>query len=363
MKICFLTNTLNPNSGYGRYSREVIKRVSRFAEVAVLTEQGGDYPNEVVSLGGASSLKNIFKLARRIRPYVQNCDIIHTLDAYPYGAIAALANKKFRKPLVINAVGTYSVAPFYDNSPRGLLKRYFLKLAYKKADIVLSISNFVESEILKKFRPKSYKVINLGVDFEKFSGIKKIEHPGKIVLSVGIIKKRKGYHISIPAIAEVKKSIPDIKYRIIGSVASREYFEFLQKLVKDNKLESNVEFLDDISDQELLKQYSMADLFLLTSVNINHNFEGFGLVFLEAAAAGLPVIGTKNNGIEDAMRDGYNGILVPQNDVDATARAIKNILEDHDLSGKFSENGRAWAKTNDWEFLAEKYQKIYKSLF
>lgn len=362
MKICFLTNTMGINSGYGRYSREVISRVSKFAKVIVLTEEKSDYPGEEAILDGASSLRNIFKLSKLVKPYIENCDLIHALDVFPYGAIAALADKKIRKPLIINAVGTYSIASFYDNSLQGLARRYFLKLAYKKADEVLSISNFVSTEILKKVKPKILETINLGVDFNKFSKIEKIEHAGKVILSVGIIKKRKGYHISIPAIAEVKKLIPDIRYKIAGQIASQEYFESLKKLVENNNLQSNVEFLSDISDEELLGQYSTADLFLLPSVNIDHNFEGFGLVFLEAAAAGIPVIGTLGNGIEDAARDNFNGFLIKQNNVQETSTAVARILADRILYKQFSENGKIWAQKNDWRYVVEKYAKVYENI-
>lgn len=350
------------NSGYGRYSGEVISRISKFAKVIVLTEERSGYPGEEAILDGASSLRNIFKLSKIVKPYIENCDIIHALDVYPYGVIAALADKKIRRPLIVNAVGTYSIASFYDNSLRGLVKRCFLKLVYKKADVVLSISNFVSKEILKKVKPKILEMINLGVDFDKFSEIEKKEHVGKVILSVGIIKKRKGYHISIPAIAEVKKTIPNIKYKIAGPVANRGYFESLQKLVKDKHLESNVEFLGDISDNELLGQYSMADLFLLTSVNVNHNFEGFGLVFLEAAAAGLPVIGTKDNGIGDAIDDKKNGFLVEQNNIDATAESVVKILTDSQLHEKFSHNSKIWAERHSWDGAIDEYKKIYEKV-
>ena len=75
----------------------------------------------------------------------------------------------------------------------------------------------------------------------------------------------------------------------------------------------DIEFFNRLSDEALSDLYRRAKLFILTSINEDHHFEGFGLVFLEAAAAALPVIGTFGNGIEDAVKDCYNGFLVPQN--------------------------------------------------
>ncbi len=71
----------------------------------------------------------------------------------------------------------------------------------------------------------------------------------------------------------------------------------------------DIEFLTGVSDEELSCLYQSTRVFILTSVNQGRQIEGSGLVFLEAAAAGLPVIGTTGNGIEDAVKEGYNGIL------------------------------------------------------
>ena len=351
MKVCFLGGELDTKAGWGRLAKEIIDGVSK---------KGVD--TEVINLGNDISM-SFFKmllLAFKIRKNLKNCDIIHCFDAFPWGVVGALANIGLNKKMVINGVGTWSVLPLYQKK-----NAWLVSWAYKKADKVLAISRFTADEIQKKVKLSNIEVIALGVDLEKFKLCPpKSDATGskKVILSVGALKFRKGYHISIPAAAEVKKHYPEIKYRIVGDQSGLKYFNELKRLVRENGLEDNVEFLSGLSDQELRSLYCECDLFLLVSVNEAHSFEGFGLVHLEANACGKPAIGTLGCGSEDAIKDGYSGFLVPQNDVKATSEAILKILGDSKLAGEMGQNSHSWAKANTWEKTAKKYVDVYEKL-
>ncbi len=293
--------------------------------------------------------------AIKARKYCKNCDVIHAIDGYPYGIVAALANIGLNKKLIITAQGTYAVAPLY-----GFGTGWLLRWAYKKADKIIAISQYTKREILKKVNLQNIEVINHGVYFDKFFK-EPMESKEKFILSVGALKYRKGYHISIPAFAMAKKEIPDLKYKIAGNQNDVSYFNQLKKIATQFGVENSVEFLTDLNDQTLADLYSKAKLFILTSVNENHHFEGFGLVFLEAAAAGLPVIGTLDNGIEDAVKNNFNGVLISQNDTKAVAEALSKILKDERLCKEFSLNSFSWAKDHDWSKIFPKYIGVYKN--
>lgn len=361
MKICFLTRDIDPKSGWGRYAGEVVKRVKEAGmEVEILTEEKSDEAGteKAVLKSGLPRPLSFFVTAFNIRKFIKDCDIVHALDGWPYGVIAAIALTGLRKKFVISGVGTYSVLPLYQKKNAGLLR-----LAYKKADKILCISNFTCNEIKKKIALKNLEVVNLGVDSEKF-GIcpKKPARKEKIILSVGALKFRKGYHISIPAVGEAAKIYPDIKYFIVGDQSNKEYFEKLKGLVRENSLGGRVEFLSGISDEKLAELYCACDLFLLPSVVENHSFEGFGLVYLEANAFGKPAIGTLDCGAEDAIKNGYSGFLVPQNDINATSGAILKILDNEPLRQEMGKNALDWAKKNDWESVVDKYKKVYDEI-
>jgi len=350
MRILFLNKNLDITAGEGRYGLDIVKNISEQEgiETIVLTQP---FLRESYLL---RHFFNIFINAFRIRKYVKNCDIVHALDGYPYGVIAALANIGLNKKLIINGIGTYSILPL-DKS----IKKVLMKWAYKKADKILCISRFTEKQILNRVKTGNTTVINHGVDYEKFQReFETKDKKEKVILSVGALKPRKGYHISIPAIAEVKKKYKDIKYCIVGGKPLKIYTD----LVKKHNLEKNVKFFQDVSDEDLIKLYYEADIFLLTSVNINNNdFEGFGLVYLEAGACGKPVIGTFDCGAEDAIVNGETGILVPQNNIKETAEAILKILDKPELAKKLGQNNKKRAQEMDWDNVVKKYMNVYLS--
>jgi len=360
MKICFLTNTLNVNSGWGRYSWNIVSRVGKEKDVFVLTEKESGYPLEKPILENAfNNFLVIFTNAFRVRKYIKKCDIVHCLDAYPYGVIGALANIGLNKKLVISGIGSYSIAPL-----EHWLKGYLLRWAYKKAVCVPCISFCIRNEILKRVKIKNTQVIHLGVDSDKFQKKNNIDDKSraeKVILGVGGLKERKGYHISIPAMVQVKKKYPDFKYYIVGHQDNQFFFNQLKNLADQHQLQDNIIFLEKISDKELISLYHRSDLFLLTPVNVGSHFEGFGLVYLEAGACGKPVIGTYDCGAEEIIEEGYNGFLVPQKDIKKTSEAILKILDNSDLAQKLGQNGCQKAKQMDWSNVVNKYIEIYKN--
>ena len=335
MKICYLVDNINIKHGGGRYANDLIFAVKKEGHNVIVLEV------------------NTILDAIKARKYCKNCDIIHAIDGYPYGVIAALTNIGLNKKLIITVQGTYAVAPLYSFGTGWLLR-----WAYKKADRIIAISQYTKKEILKKVNIQNIEVINHGVYFDNFFK-KPVESKEKFILSIGALKYRKGYHISIPAFAMAKKEILDLKYKIVGNQNDTNYFDELKNLAMQHGVDKDIEFLSGLNDETLSELYCQAKLFILTSVNEGHHFEGFGLVFLEAAAAGLPVIGTLDNGIEDAVKNGYNGLLVPQNDDKATASAIVKIMRDEEMKNEFSHNSFEWAKDHDWNTVIKNYLNIY----
>ena len=355
MKILYLVNTLDISSGWGRFSLELIERfIQRGIDATIFSEKGSSYRNEKVVL--KRSIKALSSI-----PYVRSCikkekfDIIHSFEVNPYGIIANLANTGLKTKEIITATGAYSVRPLHRTSTRFLTKR-----AYRQADAVLCISKYIEDEINEQVNLSNTSVITLGVDQSKFVGERFIpDRP--FILSVGNYSPRKGYEVSIPAFAKIAACFPEVIYYIAGKFEESTLLHF-KKMIEGYHLSGRIVFLGSVGDEKLRSLYSSAELFILTSVNIDHHFEGFGLVFLEAAAAGLPVIGTLNNGIADAMLDGKNGFLVKQFDIGATAGAIASILQNRNLQSDFSHQSKKWAAQNTWDSVVDKYLQVYNQV-
>lgn len=331
-KILIITKTLSLNDGQGRYSVDMINQLKKHYELSIFT------------------FDKIFSL--RFIKSLRSANFVHCFSDYPYCLIILLCI--CRKEFFITVHGTYGVLPLDK-----IKSKFLLKLAYKKANKIFCVSSFTQKEILKRIKLNNTIVINNGVDYKKFQIDQPRTEKGKIILSVGALKPRKGYHVSIPAVAEIKKKYPEIKYHIVGGRPTEVYL----RLVENYGLKENVKFFYNISDKELIRLYCECDVFLLPSITKNNNdFEGFGLVYLEAGACGKPVIGAYGSGAEDAIINGETGILVPQNDVCKTTDAILKLLNDSGLAKKIGERGNVFAKNMDWENVIKNYIKAYDNI-
>ena len=110
-----------------------------------------------------------------------------------------------------------------------------------------------------------------------------------------------------------------------------------------------VRFFGNIPDEELSDLYDGADIFAMTSINLEHSVEGFGLVYLEAAAHGLPVVAHEVGGVPEAVIDGVTGLLVPPNRPIQLAAAFEKLIHDAALRRRLGAAGREWATRNCWK--------------
>ncbi|OGZ24844.1 MAG: hypothetical protein A2896_01630 [Candidatus Nealsonbacteria bacterium RIFCSPLOWO2_01_FULL_43_32] len=361
MKICYLTYSLDLDRGAGKFSKTLIDTFHQMNPewdiVVLTTKKTGDLNEKpIIYANKYKLLLNFIK----IRSIIKECDLVHALDGFPYGVIAALATMGLKKRLIITGLGTGAIRTLYHP-----IYSKLLKWAYQRADIVTTISRYTAGEINKKIPQLKIEVIPPGVNFDDFKKEpdnvpEEILEKKPYLLTVGTIKKRKGHHISLPAFAQALKKIPELNYIIIGNPApGSKYFLELKETIQRLKIEDKVFIFSNI-DQVFLRQlYNNAELFFLMSQNIEQDVEGFGLVFLEAASSALPVIGSRHCGAEDAILDKENGFLVEPDDIAAVSAAIVKILSDQDLKIKFSERSVAFAKSMNWFSRVRDYLKVY----
>ena len=355
MKIVFLTNNLDIKNGGGRFSRDLITRIKKEnIEVKILTTVASDYKEEEVIVYN-SKLKLFISLFK-IRKIFKDYDIVHAIDGFPYAIVAAICNLGLKKKFIITAIGSGAIQPLYSKWSA------MLKWAYHKADKITAISSYTADEINKKITDLVIKVIIPGIDYNHFAQQSADENKYKpYILSVGRIKERKGQYFSIKAFAKVSKQYKNLKYIIVGSSRGR-YYRKISDLIKKLDIVDKIIFKEDISDQELVSFYKNAELFILLPQNVDYDIEGFGLVFVEAASFGLPVIGALQSGAIDAMLDGQNGFLVEPQNTDQTAKQMLKILNDHDLRDSFAKRSIEFAKSLDWQFIIKEYKEIYKNI-
>jgi phosphatidylinositol alpha-1,6-mannosyltransferase len=159
----------------------------------------------------------------------------------------------------------------------------------------------------------------------------------KLVLSVGRLMKRKGFDNIIRSLPILLEHGLDIEYVLIGL---GEDLDYLQGLAAELDLISRVHFLGHVSYEDLPRWYHACDLFAMPNRDIDGDSEGFGLVFLEAAASGKPAIAGKAGGTGSAVVEGVTGLRVDGEDVAEIAAALQRLLSDPAESAKMGQAAR-----------------------
>jgi glycosyltransferase involved in cell wall biosynthesis len=167
------------------------------------------------------------------------------------------------------------------------------------------------------------------------------------ILSVGRLHPRKGYDQVLHAIAalpaELKKQV---RYTVVGGRGKSNYHQVLQQLAQRLNVDFRIEL--DLPHQELATRYQQADLFCLTSVSYRNSIEGFGLVYLEAAAYGLPALAYDSGGVREAVLDGVTGRLIPTGDVPALTQQLRHWIENPAALQPLGEAARTNALSRSW---------------
>lgn len=142
-----------------------------------------------------------------------------------------------------------------------------------------------------------------------------------------------------------------MSFWIVGSGNKHGYENQLKRMAKE--ADFGVTFFGDVSNEELEDLYARAHIFSMTSVNFRKSVEGFGLVYLEAAAHGLPIVAHRIGGVAEAVSHGENGILVEPGRIHELTNAFSALIEDAELRQEMGQNGIRWAQRNCWLKSAE----------
>jgi glycosyltransferase involved in cell wall biosynthesis len=177
---------------------------------------------------------------------------------------------------------------------------------------------------------------------------------GKIaVLTVGRLHPRKGQLLTLQALQMLPPEVRSrLEYWLVSGKSKRDYEQQVRSTAEATP-DLSVRFFGNLPDDELAQVYEQADIFAMTSVSHGHSIEGFGLVYLEAAAHGLPVVAHDIGGVSEAVLDGLTGLLVPPERPAQLAAAFEKLIHDEGLRRQLGAAGREWARRNCWKQSAE----------
>ena len=180
------------------------------------------------------------------------------------------------------------------------------------------------------------------------------------MLSVGRLSRRKGFDMIIRCLPQLLQQGLDIQYVLIGIGEDSDY---LTGLAIELGISERVHLLGHVSPEDLPRWYNACDLFAMPNRNINGDTEGFGMVYLEAAACGKPVISGKAGGTGSAVIDGITGLRVDGEKVEEVAAAMKKLLTDREYASRLGGQGYSRAIADfSWEAVALKTAHLCDSI-
>lgn len=226
-----------------------------------------------------------------------------------------------------------------------------IDLSLKRFDTIVAVSQYTKS--LVSHLKRDVEVIPNGIDLSQWQAgkLSEVRLEGYPVLTtVGRVSSRKGQWQVIKLLPELKKTYPKIHYHCIGIPTESETF---LSLAKDLGVAAQVTFHGAVDAATLKASLLGSDVFVMLSAESSTgDVEGFGIALLEANALGVPCIGTKGCGIEDAISDGVSGFLVDADDVAGFRNSLGALL---DHPQKFKTQAKAWADQHDWNQIIKQY--------
>jgi phosphatidyl-myo-inositol dimannoside synthase len=249
--------------------------------------------------------------------------VIFTPNVLPLGIIALLIKKVLHIPYVVSLHGLDLNLALHNK------KAQLLKILKNAQHIVTNSDELFEKVsqldlgIPVTTLTPSVETSGLTIDSTALHSLHDRYNRKKVVLSVGRLIRRKGQDTVIRALKEIRASVPEAHYVIIGRGPDEDY---LKQLAAEQGVSENVTIQTDVSNSELAAYYSIASVFVMPSRRIGDDIEGFGIVFVEAATFGLPIIAGQDGGEREAI--GAAGMYVDGESSDEIVRAVITMLSD-----------------------------------
>lgn len=353
MKILLLTIEYPPfKGGVANYYKNLVANWPNKDELSVLDNNNHKLLSKTLK---PAWLKSFFSLYKAIKANKISHVIVGQI--LPLGTVAWLLSKfmKFDYSVIIHGMD-------FDFALKVKRKKILTKKILAGSSCIICSNTFVAKKV-KEFVADEKKVfvVNPGINVEyraeeireeKSTIEANFDLSGKFVLfSVSRLVKRKGIDTSIEAVQSLVEKYPNLYYYIAGTGPDEEY------LIEKAKGLKNIVFLGKISDKQKWVWLSCSDLFIMPSREIDGDYEGFGIVYLEANLLGKAVVAGRSGGVKDAVVDYETGILCDPLSSEDVEGAIDELYSSFVLRDELGQNGmRRAAEEFTWK---EQIKKIY----
>jgi len=227
--------------------------------------------------------------------------------------------------------------------------RRFTNWSIKRFNTVIAVSHYTAS-LVDHLKLKNVVVIPNGFEMKLVRDCPHTPSGAPKLITVGNVTERKGQHNIINSLPTLRKRFPNLEYHVVGIPTEKEK---LMKLVEHLGVAEAVVFHGKVSEERKQELLLESDVFVMLSENTaSGDVEGFGIAILEGNSVGLPGIGAKGCGIEDAISDGFSGKLIGNKDHKGFVRALEEIMGDYEV---YSQNAKKWAENFTWDKIIRRY--------
>lgn len=225
-----------------------------------------------------------------------------------------------------------------------------LRPLWRRLDVRLAVSEAAAAFVSRRLRGP-VRIVPNGVEVELFASAEPAELPeGRRILFVNRLDPRKGFRVMVEAFGRVVERHPEALLVVAGDGSEREALRDLAPSARER-----VVMLGAVPHGDLPPYHAASEVFCAPAVGR----ESFGIVLVEAMAAGLPVVASDIPGYREVVRDGVDGLLVPPRDPAALADAVSRLLADPGLAATYAEAGRARAPRYSWDAVAAEIEEVY----
>jgi phosphatidylinositol alpha-1,6-mannosyltransferase len=383
MKILLITMEYPPDrGGVGNYYYNLVRNFGEEVKVDVLvnkseiqnskSETNSNNQNPKPKIIKKKFFYKLFwprwlKLFWQVRRLVKDkkYDYLWAGQVLPVGTVAYLINKFYKIPYFVSAHGMDVLMPQRSNKKKKLLREIL-----SQAKFITANSNFTRDKIfelgvlkdkVKVIYPCGHvnqSVSNLPAD--KINEVKsrlKLQNK-KIILSVGRLVARKGFDLMIKAMPHLLEDYDNLVYLIIGDGPDKER---LGGLIGENRLKGKVYLINDVSDDFLPLFYQLADVFVMPCRQAEADVEGFGIVFLEAAAFGTPAVAGNSGGVPEAVLDQRTGLLIDPRSQFELVGAIGKLFENDDFYRQLAAEALKHSAGFNWTEQSARLKDLIKN--
>jgi glycosyltransferase involved in cell wall biosynthesis len=304
-------------------------------------------------------LKLIFRLRRLIRELKP--DVVFSLLTYE-NFVSVLARLFLRQKYTLIISEHLYTEKYLREVRLGNVKRHLIKLLYRRADKIVTVSNAISESLIEDFSVPRNKVITIynpiPVDEIREKSREEVQHEffdhnNQVLIGVGRLDRQKRFDRLLRVFSQLRKERDNLYMIILGKGA---LIHQLKELASSLDVADYVDFAGFQSNP--FTWISRSDIFVLSS-----DYEGFPMVLLECMACGTPIVSTDcPSGPAELITHGKSGLLVPPEDEDALVREISTLLDDHELRDEFVREGRKTAVEYKTERIIEQYEKLFSDL-